>query len=253
MGDWSKSMNLHFEMEKFRQEINQSDEKIDLAKASLYFARMEYPELDVEEYLNALDTMAEELREILPVTSYPLKIIQSINQYLFQDLGFKGNTDNYYDPDNSFLNQVIERRTGIPITLSVIYLEIAKRINFPMVGIGMPGHFLIRPQFEDVGIFVDAFHQGEILFREDCQQRLQEIYQQSITLKPEFLAAVSHRQILARMLSNLKFIYLNQQQLSQALTVVELILLMFPDNLRELRDRDLISHHLTQQQKAKEN
>ena len=241
-------MNLHFEIEKFREEINQSDEKIDLAKASLYLAGMEYPELDVEEYLNALDTMAEELREILPVTPYPLKIIQSINQYLFQDLGFKGNTDNYYDPDNSFLNQVIERRTGIPITLSVIYLEIAKRINFPMVGIGMPGHFLIRPQFEDAGIFVDAFHQGEILFPEDCQQRLQEIYQQSITLKPEFLASVSPRQILARMLSNLKYIYINQQQLSQALTTVELILLLFPNNARELRDRNLLYYHLSQRQ-----
>ena len=117
-----------------------------------------------------------------------------------------------------------------------------------MVGIGMPGHFLIRPEFEDAGIFVDAFHQGEILFPEDCQQRLQEIYQQSITLKPEFFASVSHRQILARMLSNLKYIYINQQQLSQALTTVELILLLFPNNARELRDRNLLYYHLSQRQ-----
>ena len=93
---------------------------------------------------------------------YPLKVIKTIKTYLFKDLGFQGNRNNYYDPSNSYLNEVIDQKMGIPISLPVIYLEIAKRLNFPMVGIGMPGHFLIRPEFKNVGIFVDVFNQGEI-------------------------------------------------------------------------------------------
>ena len=110
-------------------------------------------EFEPNKYLDALNTMANEVQETLPATLYPLQIIKSINNYLYNDLGFSGNTIDYYDLRNSCLNQVIERRTGIPITLSLVYLEIAKRINFPMVGIGMPGHFLIRPNFEEAGIY----------------------------------------------------------------------------------------------------
>lgn len=163
-------MNFSLGKQNFFNEINQIDEKIDLGKASLYLAQENYPELNIEEYLNALDTMADEVQEQLPQTTYPLKVIKSINQYLFDDLNFQGNTSEYYDPRNSFLNEVIDRRMGIPITLSVLYLEIAKRINFPMVGIGMPGHFLIRPVFEEAGIFVDVFNRGEILLRRIVKQ-----------------------------------------------------------------------------------
>lgn len=239
--------------QKFDQEINLPDEQIDLAKAALYFAGEEYPNLDPEEYLNVLDTMAQAVRERLPETAYPLKVINTINHYLFGDLGFTGNTDEYYDPRNSFLNEAIDRRTGIPITLSVIYLEIASRIDFPMVGIGMPGHFLIRPDFEAAGIFVDAFNRGEILFEQDCEERLHRTYQQPVKLQPSFLAAVSNRQILARMLTNLKGIYLNRQQPEKALTVVEMILSLFPHNPRERRDRGLVYYELNQWQKASQD
>lgn len=148
----------------FYQEINQPDEQINLAKAALYIAQEEYPDLDPDKYLHALDTIAAKVQERLPAQWYPLRIIQSINKYLYEDLGFVGNTNDYYDPRNSYLNEVIERRTGIPIALSLVYLEIARRIDFPMVGVGMPGHFLIRPEFEDVGIFVDAFERGTFFF-----------------------------------------------------------------------------------------
>ena len=165
-------------------------------------------------------------------------------------MGFCGNTEDYYEPDNSYLNQVLERCKGIPISLSVIYLEIAKRINFPMVGIAMPGHFLIRPDFEDAGIFIDVFHQGEILFEQDCQKLLQEIYQQPILLEPHFLAAVSNQQILTRMLTNLKFIYANRQQYRKALEVIELILLLFPNHPLEIRDRGLLYYQLDDRLRA---
>lgn len=237
-------MNFSSARQYFYQEIQQPDESINLARAALYIAQEEYPDLDPEEYLNALDTMATELEERLPSSRYPLRMIQSINQYLYEELGFTGNKINYYDPRNSFFNDVIERRTGIPITLALVYMEVAKRIDFPMVGIGMPGHFLIRPDIADIEIFVDAFNGGEVMFPQDCQERLSQIYQQSVTLKPEFLDVVSKRQFLARMLTNLKYIYLQQQNLAKSLSVVERILLLFPGVSLELRDRGLLYYQL---------
>ena len=237
-------MNLSSARKFFHHEIQQPDEYIDLAKAALYIAQEEYSELDIEEYLNALDAMAIELEERLPLEKYPLKIIQCINKYLYDDLNFTGNAQNYYDPRNSFLNDVIERRVGIPITLALIYIEIARRIDFPMIGIGMPGHFLIRPDVSEIEIFVDAFSSGEVLFRQDCQERLNQIYQQNITLQPEFLAPVTKKQFLARMLTNLKYIYIKQQELEKALFCVERILLLFPSAILELRDRGLLSYQI---------
>lgn len=230
----------------FNQEIHQAENKINLAKAGLYIAKLNYPNLDIEAYLNDLDMMAEVIKKRLPQSSYPLKIIQTINQYLFQDLGFRGNTEDYYDPQNSYLNRVIDRRLGIPITLAVIYLEIAKRLDFPMVGIGMPGHFLIRPEFEEVGIFVDPFHQGEILFEQDCEERLRQIYQQPLKLESHFLQPVTKHQILSRMLANLKQIYLQSQQGQKAIQILNLILLLLPNHPLELRDRGLLYYQLNQ-------
>lgn len=237
-------MDFPLARQYFYKEIYQPEEQINLAKAALYIAQEEYPNLDPDEYLNALDTMALEVKERLLDRRYPLRIIQTINQYLYDDLGFTGNREDYYDPRNSFLNDAIDRRTGIPITLSLIYLEIAKRIDFPMVGIGMPGHFLIRPDFQEAGIYVDAFNRGEILFEQDCQARLSQLYQQRVELKPSFLEPVTNRRFLGRMLMNLKLIYLNGNQLSKALAVVERILLLFPGAPMELRDRGLLYYQM---------
>jgi regulator of sirC expression with transglutaminase-like and TPR domain len=231
-------------MDNFYREINQPDDQIDLAKAALYIAQEEYPDLDIDEYLNALDVMADEVEERLPAERYPLRIIQSLNQYFYDDLGYIGNTNDYYDPRNSFLNEVIDRRTGIPITLSLLYLEVARRLNFPMVGINMPGHFLIRPSFEEAGIFVDAFNRGEILFPQDCEARLAQMYGRPVQMESSFITSVSSRQILIRMLRNLKFIYLNRSDLPKAQTAVEGILLLFPDAPIEIRDRGLIYYQL---------
>lgn len=240
-------------MNSFDNEIQQPDAQIDLAKAALYIAQAEYPDLDIAAYLNALDVMADEVEERLPVERYPLRIIRSLNQYFYEDLGFTGNTNDYYDPRNSFLNEVIDRRTGIPITLSLVYLEVSRRLDFPMVGINMPGHFLIRPQFEEVGIFVDAFNRGEILFEQDCEERLTQMYGRPIALQPQFLSPVSNRQFLARILTNLKLIYLNNKILSKALAAVDRILLLFPDAPLELRDRGLLSYQLGQWSQASQD
>ena len=234
----------------FYQEIDRPDEQIDLAKASLYFAQAEYRDLNVQNYLDILETIAWEIDSQLPKERYPLKVIQTINNYLFKHLNFRGDRQNYYNPDNSFLNKVIDRETGIPISLSVVYLAVAKRLNFPMVGIGMPGHFLIRPEFDGAGIFVDAFNRGEILFEQDCQKRLNDTYQQQVELEPSWLAPVSNKQILARMLNNLKFIYLHRQQVNKALSIISGILKIFPDNIGEIRDRGLLYYQLNRWDEA---
>ncbi len=207
-------------------EINKPEQELNLARAALYIAQTEYPDLDIDAQLQILDEMATEIATRLPQSRYPLRVIQTINDYLYAELGFSGNTSNYYDPRNSFLNDVLARRTGIPLTLALVYLEMAKRVDLPMVGIGMPGHFIIRPDFEDSEIFIDAFNQGEILFTEDCRQKLVQIYQQEIpNLSPSILQPVTKRQFLQRMLNNLLQIYLGQENVDQTFVIKDLLAL----------------------------
>lgn len=239
--------------QRFYLELQQPEPMINLAAAALFIAQEEYPDLDVEEYLNTLDTMAMEVEERLPPTPYPLKVLKTINHYLFEDLKFAGNDTNYYDPKNSFLNDVIDRRVGIPITLSLVYLEVAKRLDFPMAGVGLPGHFLIRPLQEGMEIFVDAFHQGEILFPQDCQDRLNQIYAPALELQPEFLKPIGSRRFLSRMLTNLKMVYLNQGELNKALGAIERILMIFPKAPIELRDRGILYYHTGRWTEAKQD
>ncbi|MBM0740041.1 tetratricopeptide repeat protein [Phormidium sp. CLA17] len=224
----------------FGEEIQRPDQAINLERAALYIALEEYPDLDVDACIKALDEMAAAVKERLPAELYPLKILKTIQQYLYDDLGYSGNRTEYYDPRNSFLNDVIDRRTGIPITLSMVYLAIARRIGLPMVGINMPGHFLIRPIAEDMEIFVDPFHGGEILFLQDCEELLVKVFNRRVELQPEYLAPVSNRQLLGRLLTNLKVIYINQRNFSKAVQVSERILLVFPDTPLELRDRGVL-------------
>jgi regulator of sirC expression with transglutaminase-like and TPR domain len=243
-------MNFNWGWYNFQQEVSQKDEDIDLLKASLFLAETEYPNLKIDIYSNILDKIAETIGKSLPERRYPLKVIGIINNYLFNELGFYGNIEDYYNPKNSYINEVIDRRLGIPIGLSVVYLEIAKRLDFPMVGIGMPGHFLIRPKFEDIGFFVDVFNNGEIIFERDCEDRLSLIYQQPMKLESRFVEPVANRQILARMLTNLKYIYINTRELFKALEIVNGIVMLYPDNPKEIRDRGLLYYQLNEWQQA---
>ncbi len=238
---------------RLQAEVDCLDDQIDLAKAALWIAQDEYPDLDPAASLQQLDAMADELCDRLPAEQYPLKVIQTINQYLFEELGFSGNQTDYYDPRNSFLNDVLERRTGIPLTLSMIYLALAERLDFPMVGVGMPGHFIIRPRVTDMEIYVDPFHQGEVLFKEDCERRLEQVYQRSVSLTPEMLPEVTPRQCLVRMLMNLKMIYLKKSYFGKALSSINALLVLMPGTPGELRDRGLVLYELERWQEARES
>jgi len=215
-----------------------------LAEAALYVAQEEYPDLDLPFYLDQFAAMAELLEERLPVERYPLRVIQTINQYLYDELGFRGNSQSYYDPRNSFLNDVLDRRVGIPITLSLVYLEIAQRLGFPMVGVGMPGHFLVRPAVAEMDLYVDPFYRGEILFGEDCQERLAQIFGPGVELQSDFLEPITPHQFLRRLLSNLKHIYLQRNQVFKCLGTIEQILMVFPEASVEIRDRGILYYQI---------
>jgi len=179
----------------------------DLERGTFLLAATRYPHVDAGQYSRQLDEMAEAIRPNARA-GIPSAAIAAINQHLFRELGFTGNSQNYYDPDNSFINKVLDRRTGIPITLSAVYLFVAWRLALPLVGVGMPGHFIVRwldQSGDDAGgLFVDPFNGGQILKEEDCVAFL-ERNQQSFS--PEMLAPVSARQVLARMCNNLVSIY----------------------------------------------
>jgi regulator of sirC expression with transglutaminase-like and TPR domain len=243
-------MNSALPRELLVQELQKPEAEVDLAKAALYLAQEEYPNLDIEAQLAILDGMAETLRERLPEEPYPLKIISSLNQFMFDELGFQGNVKDYYDPRNSFLNEVLARRTGIPITLSLVYLELAKRMDFPMVGIGMPGHFLIRPTVNEMEVFVDPFHGGEVLFIQDCNDRFKQMFGDGAKLNMRHLEPISTTGFLVRMLTNLKMIYLQQRDVAKSLDTIERILLIYPEAVGERRDRGLIYYQQGELSKA---
>ncbi|HSM83751.1 MAG TPA: tetratricopeptide repeat protein [Nodosilinea sp.] len=234
--------NFTLPRERLYQELQRPTEQVSLARAALYIAQEDYPYLVVEDYLAMLDRMAAALSQRLPQDRYPLKIIRAINDYLFTELNFSGNSLEYYDPRNSFLNEVLERRVGIPISLSLVYLELASRVGFPMVGVSMPGHFLIRPTVEEMDIFVDPFHRGEILFEQDCRDRIKQMFGDSAQLEPQHLRPIAPATFLVRLLTNLKLIYLQNRDVSKALDAINRILLIHPETVGEWRDRGLIHY-----------
>jgi regulator of sirC expression with transglutaminase-like and TPR domain len=233
-------MALSRARQRFIKATRVPDDDIDLERAALYIAQEAYPELAVEQFVEQLDKMADVVLQRLPEEAYPLRVMKAISEYLFGELGFSGNQLDYYNPQNSFLNDVLTRRSGIPITLSLVYLGIARRLDFAMVGIGMPGHFLIRPTQGEMDLFVDPFNGGEVLFLADCQERFQSLFGEQLPLRPEFLAPVSNRQVLARILTNLKAIYLHLGELDPLLAAIDRILILFPEAPIELRDRGLL-------------
>ena len=179
-------------------------EELDLEEGAFLLAQTQYPEINIMAYQALLDSYAGDLRERLDLTHGTDHTLATINQLLFAELGFQGNEKNYYDPDNSYLNRVLDRRTGNPISLCLIYILLARRLRLPIAGIGMPGHFLARYQSSKDEVFIDAFNRGKLLTKADCVQYL---LQTSHGFQESHLAPVSARRMLLRMCSNLHQIY----------------------------------------------
>lgn len=224
------------------QEVGQVDELISLSKASLLLAKhIEYPNLSVDEFLEKIAKMAAEIESRLcPDNRDPRSLIGVINNYLFVEQGFHGNEEDYYDPRNSFLNDVIDRKTGIPITISSLYIELARRVGLELDGVCFPGHFIVKYSKSDDEILMDPFNKGRILSEKNCQDLLNSMYGSRVQLRREMIATSSKKQILNRMLNNLKGIYVDSKNHQKALSVVELILELSPYNYSEIRDRGLL-------------
>jgi regulator of sirC expression with transglutaminase-like and TPR domain len=228
--------------------VARPDQEIDLAAGALLIARDEYPGLDVAAYLARLDSMAREARPAIAAAGdNPFAVIDALNTYLFAVQGFHGNREMYFDPRNSYLNDVLDLRRGIPITLSVIYMEIGSRLGFPLEGVGFPGHFMVRHAAAGREILIDPFHGGEILLTEDCRARLAESCGDGMALEPRFFQTSGHRAILTRMLANLKHVYLQAQEFGRALRVIHRLAALAPQDPHHLRDRGLahagLGHH----------
>ncbi len=224
----------------FARLLSQPEGEIDLAEAALLIAKEEYPALEIPRYISRLEEMAAGVRGLGAPAGEPHRLIASLGEYLFRRLGFQGNSEDYYDPRNSFLNEVLDRRTGIPITLSIVTMEVARRIGLPLRGVGLPGHFLVKYVGPDEEIVIDPFHGGALVSPADCQRLIDHVYQGKLTFEPRFLAGVGTRHILFRMLNNLKGIYCSRQEYGKALGVVERLLILEPKAANEIRDRGLL-------------
>jgi regulator of sirC expression with transglutaminase-like and TPR domain len=216
---------------------------VPLDEAALAIAEEEYPQMDREEYLVRLDALAERVRAQAP-PGRAATLLHTLRKVLFEEEGYRGNEVDYGDPRNSFLNEVLDRRLGLPITLCVLYMEVARRAGLELVGVGFPGHFLakyVSPGGAEV--FVDAYHGGEMLSADECVARYR-ARTGGRDLDRRYLAAVAPRQILARMLHNLKRTYLERKDDVRVWWVLDRILILMPGQLEAMRDRGLVSARL---------
>jgi regulator of sirC expression with transglutaminase-like and TPR domain len=224
----------------------------DLAAPAFLVARIEYPRLEFGPYLARLeqmgDTAAHRVRHDPGPGAALTERVNALNRYLFEELGFFGNRDRYEDPRNSCLNEVLDRRTGIPITLSLVYIEVARRAGVCAEGVNFPGHFLVRVLDDAArpgpGLIVDPFHLGAVLNEHDCRLLLHRHMGEEAAFDADLLAPATRRQILVRMLLNLKRLYVRMRSFPQARQVTGLLLALSPSSLSELRDRGLLAYHM---------
>jgi len=228
------------------------DDEIDVARAVLHIAATEYPALNFQYELVSLNALADGVSYRVVEEEDPLYKLNTISEYLFDELGFRGNREDYYDPRNSFLNQVMNRRLGNPITLSLVYIEIGQRLGIPLVGVGIPGHFLVK-HLEVEDIYVDPFNGGILLSQEECIQRVRDAAHQGLEWNPKLMTPVTNREFVARMLRNLKTIYLRQRDFVRALTMVDWLVRLQPEQEHEVRDRGLMHYRLGNFQRAQED
>ena len=231
------------------------DAGFSLLEAAVAVAHAEYPQLDAQGVLQQLDTLAERLRRRLPADAGALQRLRLLNRYFFQELGFAGNVNNYYDPRNSYLPEVLKTRRGIPITLALLYVELATQVGLTASGVSFPGHFLVKVRMPRGEVVIDPFN-GQSLSREDLDERLQP-YRRQHGLEGEFeaplglfLQSAPPRDVLARLLRNLKEIHRSAEDWMRLIAVLDRLVILLPQAWEERRDRGLAHAELGQQAAA---
>jgi regulator of sirC expression with transglutaminase-like and TPR domain len=235
---------------RFAEIVSRSESEVNLAEAALLIAAEEYPRLDVALYLEKLERFGDRARERASGATSALEVIANINTALFDELGFQGNRDNSYDPRNSFLNEVIDRRTGIPITLSVVYIEVARQIGFAIHGIGLPGHFIVGHFNPAEDLFIDVFNGGRLVSDNSLADLVAGMSGGKLSFNAAHVMPVTKKQIITRMLSNLLGIYTGSQDYGRAVATIERIRLLLPDSLAHLRDYGYLLAQLGRTNKA---
>jgi len=222
----------------------EGDGPLDLLGACFWVAAEEYPELDVRDGVHRVHLLsAEGARRVHRLTN-PFARLDGLQTYLFEELGFRGNEDEYDDPRNSFMNDVLDRQLGIPLTLSILFMEVARASGFEAQGVGLPGHFVIKLTLDHRSLLVDPYHRARVITVEDCIQLVSRTTGRPLLFRSEQLEGIDERATLARMLLNLKHLYLKREDHVRALSAVERLLLINPEDPTEIRDRGFLNAQL---------
>lgn len=234
------------------KELSRTEPEMDLARAFLLVAKEEYPQLSVELYLARLDQLAEEVKDRLADETAPLIVLSEVVDTLYRRRKFNGNREAYYDPRNSFLNDVLDRGTGVPLTLGVVLLEVGWRLGLPLEGVSFPGHFLIRFNGEAMDLLLDPFDGGKARFEDEAQELLGRVYGGMVRLQDAFMKTADRRNMIVRLLTNLKGVYVNVGDNKRALAAVERILMVTPTAPAENRTRGVLLARLGRRDEAAE-
>ena len=241
------------DLEYLKQELSEtfSEDSADLGRAALLIATVEYPRLNIDDEVESLDQLASVVSSRLTDRGDLLSCANTISEYLFDEVGFKGNKEEYYDPRNSFLCDVLATRQGIPITLSIVVLEVARRLGLSFDGVGLPGHFIVGVGPKPYSYFIDSYNRGVIISREECRKLFTESLGENVVDWDEnFLEPASSREIIARLQRNLKHIYLGTRFFEKAFDVIDLLVFTDPDNIYEIRDRGIVAMQLGMNEKS---
>jgi len=219
--------------------LNLPDQEIHLAQAALMIARLEYPTLNINNYLSKIQLIANEINNRLPENANAAEILKQLNHMLFIEKGYEGNTISYYDPRNSFLNDVIDRKLGIPISLSILYIELGQALGLPLTGVSFPGHFLVKLEISDGAIVLDPYFGGISLNEEDIEERLQEYYGPELNKSRLYgvLANCSNKEIALRILRNLRNLYMQEESFEKALPIADILVNLESDMADALKAR----------------
>jgi len=226
----------------FKKLLNQPDDEIRLAEAALMIAKFEYPELNINEQLLKIKNIAQEINNRLPESANAAEILKQLNHVLFVEKGYEGNTSSYYDPRNSFLNDVIDRRLGIPISLSILYIELGHALGLPLSGVSFPGHFLVKLEISDGAIVLDPYFGGISLDEDDIEERLREYYGATLNKSRSqgVLASSSNKDIILRVMRNLRNLYVQEENWEKALPLADMMVEMDDDQADALKARAAI-------------
>jgi len=236
--------------DRFRKIIELPDGMIDLTEAALVIALEDYPSLQLDRYLEQIDDWAEAIRDRLDGTRDIERIVAEINRFLFEQEGFHGEADDYYDPRNAYLNEVLDRHAGLPIALSILYIEISRRVGIDMAGVSLPGRFLVKVTGPGGQLLIDPFDGGRVLTSFECQLILDRVYGGGVRLSEHHLRATTRHDVLARVLSHIKAIHQTRGEAERVIADIDRLLMLDCDDPYELRDKGIVAMKLHRYREA---